>query len=145
MAMNAGKILAGTVAGGIVMNIIDFISNGFLLADRMKSDANAFKPGLGDAMAAMSGTQIAGYVIMDFIVAGLLAWTYAAMRPRFGPGAKTAIMAALVLWIFGMIVSVNYMSMGIMSKGLWVTFSVIYLVALVITALVAGAIYKEDR
>ncbi|MEP6902252.1 MAG: hypothetical protein ABJA66_10910, partial [Actinomycetota bacterium] len=55
--------------------------------ENMNADANAFKPGLGDQMAAMSGGQIAGYVFFDFIVGILLVWTYAAIRPRFGPGA----------------------------------------------------------
>jgi hypothetical protein len=144
MAMNGSRILAGGVAAGIVMNVMDYLSNGVLFAAQMKADANAFKPGLGDMTAAMTGKQIAGYVVMDLVVGGLLVWTYAAMRPRFGAGAKTAIMTALVFWIFGSIVAVGYMQMGVMSSGLWWKFGLFYLVSLIVASLVGGAVYKED-
>lgn len=144
MAMNGSRILAGGIAAGIVMNVMDYLSNGVLFAAQMKAESNAFKPGLGDAMAAMTGKQIAGYVVMDLVVGGLLVWTYAAMRPRFGAGAKTAIMTALVFWIFGSIVAVGYMQSGMMSTGLWFKFGLMYLVSLIIASLVGGALYKED-
>lgn len=144
MAMNGSRILAGGIAAGIVMNVMDYISNGVLFASRMRAESNAFKPGLGDAMSAMTGKQITGYVVMDLVVGGLLVWTYAAMRPRFGAGAKTAIMTALVFWIFGAITAVGYMQMGVMSSGLWLQFALFYLVSLIVSALVGGAVYKED-
>ena len=106
--------------------------------------ANAFKPGLGDAMATMSGSTMAGFIIMDIVIGMLLAYTYAAMRPRFGPGAKTAIIAALIFWIFGSIISSNYLIMGMMSRSLWLTFGFAYLICLVVASLVAGALYSED-
>lgn len=144
MAMNASKIVMGGLAGGVAMNIIDFISNTYLFGERMKTEANAFKAGLGDMMSTMSGKQIAGYVVMDFVVAGLLTWTYAAMRPRFGAGPKTAMMTALVFWIFGSITALGYMQMGMMSSGLWWSFGLVYLIALIVTAMVGGAVYSED-
>lgn len=144
MAMNGSRIIAGGIAAGIVMNIMDFISNGLLFGERMKAESNAFKPGLGDMMASMTGKTMAGYVIMDLVVGGILVWAYAAMRPRFGAGPKTAVMVALAFWIFGSIVASNYMTMGMMSSGLWLQFGLFYLVSLLVAALVGGAVYKED-
>ena len=51
-----------------MLTAIDFIANMFLLGERMTAEANAFKEGLGDAMAAMSGSQIAGFVIMNHVL-----------------------------------------------------------------------------
>jgi hypothetical protein len=144
MAINTKKVIVGGLAAGLVLNVLDFITNGFIFGDRMKADMNAFKAGLGDAMATMSGSTIAGYVIMDFVLGMLIAYTYAAMRPRFGPGAKTSVIVALVFWVFGSIVAVNYMMTGMMSRGLWLTFGFVYFLCLVVTALVAGALYSED-
>ena len=126
------------------MAILDFVVNGLIFADRMVAEMNAFKPGMGDAMKEMDTNTMIGFIIMDLVIGLLLAYTYAAMRPRFGAGAKTAIIAAMVLWIFGTIVSVNYLVMGIMSKGMWWSFGLAYLVCLIIAALVAGALYSED-
>lgn len=144
MAINTKKVIVGGLAAGLVLNVLDFVMNSLIFGERMKADMNAFKPGLGDAMATMTGSTIAGYVIMDFVLGMLVAYTYAAMRPRFGPGAKTSIIVALVFWVFGSIISVNYMMVGMMSKGLWLSFGLAYFVCLVITALVAGALYSED-
>jgi peptidoglycan/LPS O-acetylase OafA/YrhL len=110
----------------------------------MKAEMNAFKPGMGDAMAQMDTNTIIGYVIMDFVLGMLLAYTYAAMRPRFGAGPKTSIIAAVVLWIFAGIISANYLIMGMMSQGLWWSVAIGYLVCLIIATLVAGAVYKEE-
>ena len=144
MAMNTSKVIVGGLVAGLVLNVLDFILNMYVVADRMKADANAFKAGLGDQMGAMTGKQIAGYVIMDFVIGLLVTYTYAAMRPRFGPGTKTAVITALVFWIFGTIVSVNYMAMGMMSSGTWWTFGIFYLVCLLITAMVGGKLYSEE-
>jgi len=144
MAINTKKVIVGGLAAGLVLNVLDFIMNGYIFGDRMKTEMNAFKSGLGDAMATMTSGTIAGYVIMDFVLGMLIAYTYAAMRPRFGAGAKTSIIVALVFWVFGSIVSVNYMMTGMMSRGLWLSFGIAYFVCLVITAMVAGALYSED-
>lgn len=144
MAINTSKVIVGGLAAGVAMNILDFISNGVIFADRMVAEMNNFKPGLGDAMHTMDTTTIAGMVILDFIIGLLLAYTYAAMRPRFGAGARTSIITALVYWIFGSIVSVNFLMLGMMSRGLWLGFGLVYLVCLIIASLVAGALYSEN-
>ena len=144
MAINNSKVLVGGVAAGVVMNVMDYIANGVVFAERMKAESNAFKPGLGDMMMQMDGMSMVGYVIMDFIIGGLLVWTYAAMRPRFGPGMKTAVYVALAYWIFGSIVAVGYMQMGVMSRGLWLSFGAMYLVTLVIASTVGAWLYKEE-
>lgn len=144
MAINTKKVIIAGLAAGVVLAILDFIMNGLLFADRMVTEMNAFKPGMGDVMKEMDTNTMIGFIIMDLVIGMLLAYTYAAMRPRFGAGAKTAIIAAMILWIFGTIVSTNYLVMGLMSKGLWWSLGLAYLVCLIITALVAGALYSEE-
>lgn len=144
MAINTRKVVIGGLAAGVVLNLIDFLSNGVVFADRMRADANMFKPGLGDQMAVMDGGAIATYVAMDFVVGLLLVWTYAAIRPRFGPGAKTAVYVAIVFWIFGAITTSGFMHMGIMSSGLWFQYALVWLVNLLLAVLAGGMVYKED-
>jgi hypothetical protein len=123
------------------MNAIDFVVNGYLLAARMKAETDAFKPGLSDQM--MQGKAIVGYIVMDFILAFALVWTYAAIRPRFGPGIRTASYAALLFWILTMIFMSGYMHMGMMSMGLWSTFAVIGLVNYLVSAWAGAKFYTE--
>jgi hypothetical protein len=141
MAINTQKVLFGGFVAGVVMNAIDFVVNGYLLAARMKAETDAFKPGLSDQM--MQGSAIAGYIVMDFILAFALVWTYAAIRPRFGPGIRTASYAALLFWILTMIFMSGYMHMGMMSMGLWSTFAVIGLVNYLLSAWAGAKFYTE--
>jgi hypothetical protein len=141
MAINTQKVLIGGFVAGVVMNAIDFVVNGYLLAARMKAETDAFKPGLSDQM--MQGKAIVGYIVMDFILAFALVWTYAAIRPRFGPGIRTASYAALLFWILTLVFTSGYMHMGMMSMGLWSTFAVIGLVNYLLSAWAGAKFYTE--
>lgn len=143
--VNRQKLVVGGLAAGVVLNIIDFLTNGVLLSARMQADANAFKPGLGDQYAAMGGAQIAVYVFFDLIIGFLLVWTYAAIRPRFGPGPRTAAYVGLVFFVFGMILTYGYKEIGIMSPGLWWTYTGIWLVNLLLASVVGAMLYSEDE
>jgi hypothetical protein len=142
MAINTQKVLIGGIVAGVVINAIDFITNTYILGARMKVETDAFKPGLADQM--MQGTAAVSFIIiMDFILGIALVWTYAAIRPRFGPGMRTATYAALLFWILYGIFVAGYMLMGMMSSGLWWTFAFIELVNLLVAAWVGARLYSE--
>jgi hypothetical protein len=142
MAINTKKVLIGGIAAGVVMNAIDFVTNTYILGERMKVESDAFKPGMADQM--MQGTAMASYIIMDFILGLALVWTYAAIRPRFGPGMKTATYAAVLFWILAGVFLSGYMHMGMTSTGLWWTFAFIGLVNFLVAAWVGARLYSED-
>src|SRR5262245_23167038 len=90
--INMGKVVVGGLLAGVVLNAFDFVVNGVVL----KADWDA-------AMAAMSkpamgGSTIGIFVALDFLVGILMVWVYAAIRPRFGAGAGTAVKAGLIVW-----------------------------------------------
>lgn len=141
MAMNIKKVVAGGVVAGIIVNVVDFISN-YALGARMKAEADAFKPGISDQM--MTSSAMVSYIIMDLVLGIALVWTYAAVRPRFGPGPRTAFYTALLFWLLGLIFNSGYRQMGMMSAGLWWTFAIIWLVNFSIATQAGAAIYSED-
>jgi hypothetical protein len=142
MAINTQKVLIGGFAAGVVLNVIDFVVNMFILGARMKAESDAFKPGLSDQMN--KGSTMVSYIIMDFILGFALVWTYAAIRPRFGPGLKTASYAALLFWILGGVFYWGYMMMGMTSSGLWWTLAFVALVNLLAAASVGAWLYSEE-
>ena len=142
MAINTKKVLIGGIAAGVVINVIDFISNTYILGARMKAESDAFKPGMSDQMT--TGRAIAGYIVIDLVLGLLLVWTYAAIRPRFGPGIKTAVYAAVLFWLLVSISVSGYMNMGMMSAGLWWSFAFIGLVNFLLSAWVGARLYSED-
>jgi hypothetical protein len=77
-----GINIAGVVKGGMAAALIMNISQ-YLL--RMMVGAN-------------TSTPVALRVIMASGLGFATVWLYAAIRPRFGPGPKTAICAGLTVW-----------------------------------------------
>jgi hypothetical protein len=142
MAINTNKVLLGGFVAGVVLNAIDFVTNVYLLAARNKAEMDAFKAGLSDQM--MAGSAIASYIIMDFVLGFALVWTYAAIRPRFGPGIRTATYAALLFWLLALIFTAGFRQMGIMSSGLWWTYAFIGLINFFLAAWAGAKLYSED-
>jgi FtsH-binding integral membrane protein len=141
MAMNIKKVVGGGILAGVVIIVVDFVTN-YALGARMKAEADAFKPGMSDQM--MQSSVIASSIVMDLVLGIALVFTYAAIRPRFGPGPRTAVYTALLFWLLGLIFNSGYRQMGMMSSGLWWTFAVIWLVSFLIASQAGAAIYSED-
>jgi hypothetical protein len=142
MAINTQKVVVGGIVAGVVMIVIDFISNKFILGARMMAESDAFKPGMADRM--MQGPAVITNIVMSLILGIALVWTYAAIRPRFGPGLKTATYAALLFWILSLISYAGYLHMGMMSPGLWWSFAFIGLVNFFLSAWTGAKLYSED-
>lgn len=141
MAINTQKVVVGGIAAGVVMIVIDFISNMFILGARMKAESDAFKPGMADQM--MQGPAVITNIVMNLILGIALVWTYAAIRPRFGPGLKTAAYVAVLFWILAGIFYSGYMHMGMMSAGLWWSFAFVGLVNFLLSAWAGAKLYSE--
>jgi hypothetical protein len=142
MAINTSKVIAGGFVAGIVMNVLGYVGQGLLLGERMMSEMVAAAPSLEGK--GMGTGALVGRVLTQFAVGFLLAWLYAAMRPRFGAGMKTAALAAFVVWLCGFLFYLDWLYLGMMSTGMYVMMSAMMAVILLIAAGVAGMMYKED-
>jgi len=142
MAINTAKFVTGGLAAGVVANIIGYLGFGMLLGPRMEAEAVAVAPVL--AGRGMTGTAIAEQVIISFVVGLLLVWLYAAMRPRFGPGMKTATYAALVVWLCGFIFHWDFLTLGLMTMTTYLMASIVALVQVIASAGVGAMLYKEE-
>ncbi len=140
--INTGRVVLGGLAAGLVMNVIDGTVNGMLLAAQWGAESNALNPGL----ITKAGTSpMIGWIVMDFLAGIALVWTYAAIRPRFGAGAGTAMKAGLLIWFVIHIVYVSYCFMGLYSISLIGASSLAGLVAALAGAYIGGMLYREDQ
>ena len=90
--MNYARILIGGLVCGLVLNIGEFVLNGVLLAKQMEE----FFRKCG--MTPPSGTAFIILIVATFAMGIFIVYLYAAIRPRYGPGPKTAICAGLLAW-----------------------------------------------
>jgi hypothetical protein len=74
----------------------------------------------------------------------LLVWTYAAMRPRFGPGPQTAILAAFPLFTAVTLIMFGFTMMGFFTTGVFVKSTLFSLVNVAIGAIAGAWLYREN-
>ena len=92
--INFTRVLLGGLVAGVVLNIGEVLLNDVILGTQMKDflgRLNVPEPG---------GSFVAVAVILTLVIGVVIVWVYAAMRPRLGPGPKTAICAGVIAWIF---------------------------------------------
>jgi hypothetical protein len=134
--MSYGRIVLGGLLAGLIINLSEFVLNGVVLMDRME----AAMAGMGLEYAAWA---MPAYMVMAFLWGIGLVALYAAIRPRFGPGPRTALGAGLAFWVFvSLLPSIAFAAMGF-GDGL-IAISLVWTVVEMPVAAVAGAwVYRE--
>ncbi|PYP30193.1 MAG: hypothetical protein DMD47_10255, partial [Gemmatimonadetes bacterium] len=106
--INWGRVVLGGLLAGLVLNVIDWVVYGKVLA----ADFNAALQALGKG--PMTGSMIIWFVIFDFLFGIFLVWFYAAIRPRFGAGPRTAVLAGFAIWVlYGLLHAIGEAPMGL--------------------------------
>ena len=136
--INLGRVLIGGLLAGVIINISEFVLNGILLEEEMNA-----------AMAALNRPPIAPSMIIWFVLISfgfgfMLVWTYAAVRPRMGPGVKTAVCAATLCWGLGYLYpNLFFYVMNLFPRNI-IILTTIWGLAEVVIAGIAGAwVYTE--
>ncbi len=70
-------------------------------------------------------------------------WLYAAIRPRYGPGPKTAAVAGFALWVISALVDVFWGSWGLIPLGALAAPLGVSLPVSIVAAVVGAWPYKE--
>ena len=142
MAINTSKVIVGGLIGGVVANVIDFVANSYVLANMNKAALDALNPTL--AANAMQPSKIPIFVVLDFVWITANVWIYAAIRPRFGPGPRTATHAAIASWVIGSIPVSFFAAMGIFSWGFFALGCLVALINAIISTIVGAKFYSEE-
>ncbi len=137
--INVGRLVLGGVVAGIVIWIIEGMAS-VMYMDEMQAAMESH---------GLSMDMTAGVFLMTVVVsllAGLvLVFFYAAARPRFGPGPKTAVIVAVALWVGGYFLSLmGYHMLGLFPDRMLMTWGVIGFVEWNLAALAGAWIYREE-
>jgi len=100
---------------------------------------------LGRPFQEATGLQVFGLIVWGFVAGILAVWLYAAIRPRYGPGPKTALGAGVAFWLLnGLLPTADealFESFPVL-RALTID-TVTWLVVIVVATLVGAWIYKE--
>jgi hypothetical protein len=132
-------VLLGGVAAAIILNACDWVINNYITANLWILVAHSRNV---DTDLMNGPSALATTIVVDCLMGFLLAWLYAAIRPRLGRGPGTAIIAAFV--VFG-VANLQMATFAAWFQGwdLFIRSAALQLVALVAAALAAGWIYRE--
>lgn len=138
--INFGRVITGGLAAGVVMNVLDYVINNILL----KSVFDEVMVARNISIETMQqGSVIGQMVALNFAMAMLLVFTYAAIRPRFGAGVKTAVIASLIMAAATSILAGYFVAMGFFPWEVWQQASLASTGNFIVAGLVGAALYKE--
>ena len=139
--INIPRMVLGGVVAGIILNLITGIANACILNGAFQNWAS----GMGNHLQPPAPpVQMCFWVLMCLIDGLVGVWIYAGMRPRFGAGARTALLAGLLVWIPGRLgVALDMFALGVFPWQLLAGQSILGLIAISSAVLVGAGIYKE--
>ena len=139
--INWNRVVLGGIVAGIVIDVFEGIANGLILAS-----------GWNDAMAAlnrsaaMSAKQIAAFNLWGLAAGIVMVPIYAGIRPRFGAGPKTGMLAGAIVWALAYAAgNAAMVFLHLFPLGLMLSATAIGLVETLVAGAAGAAIYKEDE
>lgn len=136
--INISRWLVGGLLAGLVINIGEFILNVPVAGERFASAMASL------GLAPAGGGAIAMFVVAGFVLGLLAVWLYTAIRPRLGPGPRTAIIAGLFVWLLAVAYpSLMYLALGLFPGGLIALGAVWGLVEIPLATVAGSWLYRE--
>ena len=131
-----GVIIGGLVAG-LILNVVDYIFWGVLFAKDFQAALEAIGRPPADSLIPL-------FVVLDFVYGIALVYLYAAIRPRFGPGPRTAVYAGLIMWVIaGLLHAISEGPLGFFPMRLYLLGTVVGLVLIPVAAVAGARFYAE--
>ncbi len=90
--MNYARVILGGLVTGLILNIGEFLLNGVVLAKQMADYLSRC------GLPQPAGSAFIILVVITFLLGIAVIFIYASIRPRCGPGPKTAAYAGIIAW-----------------------------------------------
>jgi len=136
--INVARVILGGLVAGLVMNVSEYVLNTYVAADAMSAIMERM------ALPPIGTHQIGIFVAMTFVLGIITIFVYAAIRPRFGAGVKTAVITGVVFWLLTSVGGFADMVLGIVPPNLFGLTAIWTLVEAVVATVVGASLYKES-
>jgi hypothetical protein len=137
--INWARVLLGGLVAGVIINVFEFVANVVFLAPQweamMRSLGRTTVPGASGAII---------FVVWGFLSGIGAIWLYAAARPRFGPGLKTAALTGFAFWCLTTVLcALDETGVGLHPARLQLTLVAVCLVQSILASIAGAWLYKE--
>jgi hypothetical protein len=136
--INLGRVVIGGLLAGLVIDVSEYLLNDVVLGEQMNAAMQRLN------LPPIGGGAIVVLVVLGFALGIAAVWLYAAIRPRFGAGMRTALCAGSAVWFFAYLYpSIGMGVLGFFSAGV-ITLAVMWGLVELLVATTAGAwLYQE--
>jgi hypothetical protein len=137
--LNVSRVVLGGLLAGILINISEYLRYDVVMRGEFEAGMRALGKGL-----PQGGVVTVIWTLWGFALGIAAVWLYAAIRPRYGAGAGTAVRAGVAVWFFTSLLAIIAMrAMGLFEvSGL----ALVWTLAECVAATLAGAwLYRETE
>ena len=136
--INGARVILGGLAAGVIINVFEYLLNGVILQKDMAAAVGALNRQLGTAELVM-------FTCWALLIGVFAVWLYAAIRPRYGAGPKTAVMAGFAVWCLGyLLAAVTPFALKLFPPNVMAIGLVVGLVEVIVGTLVGAWLYREE-
>jgi hypothetical protein len=136
--INWKRAVLGGLAAGFLYDLFEILLSPFIAGKQYEAELNAIRH---------TPPSVAGYIFFicwGFVIGVVAICLYAAVRPRLGPGPRTAARVAIALWLVGdLMPQLGQAFMGIFSLGLMLRFTLQQLIFILATTIFGAWVYRE--
>ena len=139
--INWARVILGGLVAGVVINVVESVQ-GMILEEEWATAMAA----MGFDMKAMEEDigLMTFFLVFGFVFGLFAVWFYAAIRPRYGPGPKTAACAGIAVWFLGNLMCIlPPAALGMFPLRLVLISSGIGLVEIILATVLGAWLYKE--
>jgi magnesium-transporting ATPase (P-type) len=139
---NWARVLIGGLIAGVVLNWLSFAGWWLFIRPTLIATLQA----LGRPAQETVGAAVLMAVL--FFLMGILAtWLYAAIRPRYGTGPGTAVLAGLAAGLMlGVFPDIGWgMTLRLIPAKVWAADAVMSLVVIIVATLLGAWVYQEQE
>ncbi len=136
-SINWGKVVVGGIVAAIIINIGEFVLNTIVVGEQWA--ANMEKLG-----GSVDDQSMPVWIVYSLLQGLFCVWLYAAIRPRYGAGPKTAVCAGLAAWFSTcFFLTLAVWNLHLFATSLLVTALVWALVEIPIATVAGAYFYRE--
>ena len=136
--INWGRVILGGLLAGVVVSLFEGVA-GWAFGQEYQAAMTA----LGKTME-MTPTLMIYFLAFGFVYGIFAVWFYAAIRPRFGAGPRTAACAGFAVWLIGYLFpTLGYIMLDLFPTPLMLKACAVGLVETILGTVLGAWLYKE--
>jgi hypothetical protein len=137
--INWKRAVLGGLAAGLLYDVLELTVSRFIIGGQYDAELSEIR----HTQPSMAG--YAFFVAWGFVIGIVGICLYAAVRPRFGAGPRTAARVAFALWVIGdLMPQMGQAFMGIFSFPLMIKFTLQQLLFMMASVIFGAWLYREE-